>query len=961
MSQYSAIKAAVNAYIKANGRKEITGNILNAVLNATISSLGKFYQFAGVALPSTDPEDPDQNVCYLAGEPGTYVHFDNIVLENEEIALLFWNGEWTKQRMLLGIQEVEATVDNQVGTPSVDVSYSAGRLVLTFHNLKGETGNTGAAAGFGTIGADITGGVGTPGVSVESSGSDTAKNLMFHFTNLKGETGVTSVIATVDNTTGTPQCSVSLVGGVLTLAFTGLKGLQGDTGVSADYPITIVNNLTTNDPTSALSAAMGVQLKSEIGQLEAEMNVSFEGAGSNFARSGELHLLQGKKYRFTIETTPWPIDSTGSGEVSMFQITSVSGGVETNLAFVNRTNYTGIKGFYDVTVPSGSEYVFVGGRANSGYSVRIEVQLIDYILELNTKTQENESEIVSLSVGNYPILHNANKNAYINNAGKLTSYSGWMATDYIPIDGLSKVLIYCPVASNYNAWYSDKDENAFISQMPLSVGNNTSIVPNGAKYIRLSNTNAGMAATTMKDATNTRVVVVEESLDTVNDGLKNIGPYVIGQYVNNSTGAFETASGYKRTDYISISDYHGQIYFVSDNRTPYCCFYDSNKEKVGTFIIQIGETLVNIPEDAVYCAFSLSRYSGTITMFDSTFSAIRSLGFNNIFDIQPKYQYLTDILTQMIRKPLLLVFTDLHGATNNIERINRFYLDNLFANVWYPVNLGDTVEDQATDSIAFLDNELGKAALTVIGNHDVLVSGTLPGITSKQAYDKYIAPNVSDWGVTQPSGASTNGYNYYYKDKNYSQGTIRLIVLDEYFYDETQHNWFVSVLADANTNGYYVVVCQHQSNVLPAQASVLGTGHPFATPELGFDLYITTAGYSGAYSSAAENRAMAVDAFIGNGGKFICWMSGHTHSDQCHTFTRSNGKQLSLVFSNAGMSMTSSIRVAGYSSDCFQYVAFDLAKKYVYVLRIGESVDKWFHKNSFMCYDFVNHNIVEYY
>ena len=274
MSQYSAIKAAVNAYIKANGRKEITGNILNAVLNATISSLGKFYQFAGVALPSTDPEDPDQNVCYLAGEPGTYVHFDNIVLENEEIALLFWNGEWTKQRMLLGIQEVEATVDNQVGTPSVDVSYSAGRLVLTFHNLKGETGNTGAAAGFGTIGADITGGVGTPGVSVESSGSDTAKNLMFHFTNLKGETGVTSVIATVDNTTGTPQCSVSLVGGVLTLAFTGLKGLQGDTGVSADYPITIVNNLTTNDPTSALSAAMGVQLESEISQLEAEVTDS---------------------------------------------------------------------------------------------------------------------------------------------------------------------------------------------------------------------------------------------------------------------------------------------------------------------------------------------------------------------------------------------------------------------------------------------------------------------------------------------------------------------------------------------------------------------------------------------------------------------------------------------------------------------------------------------------------------
>jgi len=297
MSQYSSIKAAVNAYIKQNGRREITGRILNAVLNATIDSLGKFYQFAGVATPLTDPENPDQNVCYLAGEPGTYVNFDNIVLENEEIALLFWNGEWTKQRMLLGIQEVTASVDNQVGTPSVDVSYSEGQLVLTFHNLKGDQGETGDAAGFGTIGATVDSNIGTPGVSVQTSGPDTGKNIMFNFTNLKGETGVTSVIATVDNTTGTPQCSVSLNGQQLTLAFTGLKGLQGDTGVSADYPITIVNNLTTNDPTSALSAAMGVQLESEISQLEADLN----------------SLPRGKNYGFFTSSSNLPNDATEEG------------------------------------------------------------------------------------------------------------------------------------------------------------------------------------------------------------------------------------------------------------------------------------------------------------------------------------------------------------------------------------------------------------------------------------------------------------------------------------------------------------------------------------------------------------------------------------------------------------------------------------------------------------------------
>ena len=47
-----------------------------------------------------------------------------------------------------------------------------------------------------------------------------------------------------------------------------MKGAQGDTGSSVDYPFTIVNNLTTDDATQALSAAMGVVLEGEITQLE---------------------------------------------------------------------------------------------------------------------------------------------------------------------------------------------------------------------------------------------------------------------------------------------------------------------------------------------------------------------------------------------------------------------------------------------------------------------------------------------------------------------------------------------------------------------------------------------------------------------------------------------------------------------------------------------------------------------
>lgn len=99
MSRYSAIKAATNAYIKTNGRQEITGGILNAVMIATINSLGKFYQFVGCANTDTDPGDIDQNVAYLASSSGTYTNLGGVELEDGEVAVIKYNGEWQKETL----------------------------------------------------------------------------------------------------------------------------------------------------------------------------------------------------------------------------------------------------------------------------------------------------------------------------------------------------------------------------------------------------------------------------------------------------------------------------------------------------------------------------------------------------------------------------------------------------------------------------------------------------------------------------------------------------------------------------------------------------------------------------------------------------------------------------------------------------------------------------------------------
>lgn len=82
-----------------------------------------------------------------------------------------------------------------------------------------------------------------------------------------GPPGVTSVLVTVDNTSGTPAATATLVGGVLTIAITGIKGIQGNTGSSVAFPFELVNNRTTNDPTKGLSAAEGYRLGQDLSAL----------------------------------------------------------------------------------------------------------------------------------------------------------------------------------------------------------------------------------------------------------------------------------------------------------------------------------------------------------------------------------------------------------------------------------------------------------------------------------------------------------------------------------------------------------------------------------------------------------------------------------------------------------------------------------------------------------------------
>lgn len=85
MANWNNLLAAINAVIKTNGNQEITGAILQNVLDTMVSSLGANPTFAGIASTSTAPGTPDGNVYWIASKSGTYANFGGYVHDGKHV------------------------------------------------------------------------------------------------------------------------------------------------------------------------------------------------------------------------------------------------------------------------------------------------------------------------------------------------------------------------------------------------------------------------------------------------------------------------------------------------------------------------------------------------------------------------------------------------------------------------------------------------------------------------------------------------------------------------------------------------------------------------------------------------------------------------------------------------------------------------------------------------------------
>ena len=125
MSNYNNLKTTIDANIKQNGNQEITGPILNSVLNQMVNILGTGYQFAGIATLATEPGTPDAKVFYIANGKGTYTNFGSLEVTEDDVVVLYWDSAWHKVATGIASQaklsELESKVDGIVGKKPSDI------------------------------------------------------------------------------------------------------------------------------------------------------------------------------------------------------------------------------------------------------------------------------------------------------------------------------------------------------------------------------------------------------------------------------------------------------------------------------------------------------------------------------------------------------------------------------------------------------------------------------------------------------------------------------------------------------------------------------------------------------------------------------------------------------------------------------------------------------------------------
>ncbi len=279
----------------------------------------------------------------------------------------------------------------------------------------------------------------------------------------------------------------------------------------------------------------------------------------------------------------------------------------------------------------------------------------------------------------------------------------------------------------------------------------------------------------------------------------------------------------------------------------------------------------------------------------------------------------------------------------------------------------------------YLEHQIGKKSLFVLGNHDTNVGDfqTSTGITTtknrwhalsqRDAYDTFFASQKDEWGVIQ-----TEGKCYWYKD--YQDAKIRLIGIDMSYWDTDEFNWLSNLLAEANDNNYSVILASH-SQLGSATGNSNITFQSFETLTSA-GKYRNSQNYSyGTYPDKFQGTVAGET--IDNLNKneqimnllqsykdiIICHLHGHWHIDMFEYYD--DAPDILAI----GVDQGGALR-AVYEAErtislpnwyVFNVITFDTYNKLIKIVRFGNDIDHYLRSKKVLTYDYANKRVVTNY
>lgn len=360
----------------------------------------------------------------------------------------------------------------------------------------------------------------------------------------------------------------------------------------------------------------------------------------------------------------------------------------------------------------------------------------------------------------------------------------------------------------------------------------------------------------------------------------------------------------------------------------------------------------------------------------------------------------------------LLHFSDIHNDTKAAGQIKAFYtkyqdkIDDM-------VQTGDVVQlylESTATGFPWFGNYGIPEALFVIGNHDGSCNSTAHGWKEGNAdwdffgrewdFDTYFANYIETRGITPPVGYDDSESPYYkalYWHKDYASAKVRVIGIDGMHFNDgvrntsnDQETWLTEKLQETLTSGnaaygYSVIFLCHfpLDDYSGANETWDETTHKFIYNQnqdgghvMDFKIgYRTNFHYGTSFTAEAKyslrerigevgsksytkgtNNPIGdiIQTWVNNGGKYVVWLSGHTHTEYMYYPAKYPGL-LVMGLPQAGNTRGTTFNDRSNDSPqhyCANLYVIDTQNTLFKVIRVANTIDKYLWSRQYLCYNY---------